>query len=356
MAAVVAVRNLAKTFRAKVRAPGLAGAARALFSPTFRSTRAVGGVSFTVEEGEALAFIGPNGAGKSTTIKMLTGILHPSGGEAVVLGRVPWLEREKLAFDIGSVFGQKSQLWFHLPPADSFNLLARIYEIPAAEFAARRDHLVGLFEIGPLLQTPVRKLSLGERMRCEIAAALVHGPRLIFLDEPTIGLDIVARQTIRDLIRRLNREEGVTVFLTSHDVGDVERLCKRVIVINHGQVIYDDSLNALKRSYHRTKYLDLLLGSPAERFACAGARVVKAKGYGVKLEVDTETTRLDEVLGRILAEHHVLDINIEDPPLEEVIAAIYAQGPGGGAAGTAGDAAGTGGDRPGPGQAAGESR
>jgi len=325
MATAVSVSDLRKTFRVKVKSAGMGGAARALFRPLYREVKAVAGVSFQVEEGEALAFIGPNGAGKSTTIKMLTGILHPTSGEASVLGRVPWRERENLAFDIGSVIGQKSQLWFHLPPADSFDLLARIYELPMAEFARRRDHLVELFEIGPHLRTPVRKLSLGERMRCEIAAALIHRPRLIFLDEPTIGLDIVARQTIRDLIRRLNREEGVTVFLTSHDVGDVERLCRRVIVINHGLVIYDDSLTALKRQYHRTKYLDLLLDAPAEGFTCAGARVVKSKGYGVKLEVDTETTRLDEMLGRILAGHRVLDINIEDPPLEEVIAAIYAR-------------------------------
>lgn len=318
--------GLFKTFQAKTRSPGLGGALGSLFRPRRREVKAVDGVSFTVQEGEALAFIGPNGAGKSTTIKILTGILHPTAGEARVLDRVPWRERERLAFDIGSVFGQKSQLWFHLPPVDSFELLARIYEIRAADFATRRDHLVELFEIGPYLKTPVRKLSLGERMRCEIAAALIHGPRLVFLDEPTIGLDIVARQTIRDLIRRLNREEGVTVFLTSHDVGDVERLCKRVIVINHGRVIYDDSLNALKRRYHRVKYLDLLLGAPAAEFAGgAGTKVVKAKGYGVKLEVDTAAARVDEVLARILAEHQVLDINIEDPPLEEVIAAIYAE-------------------------------
>lgn len=326
----VVVRGLTKAFRVKTRAAGLGGAARALFHPDYQETLAVAGVTFTVEEGEALAFIGPNGAGKSTTIKMLTGILHPTSGEASVLGRTPWRQREKLAFDIGSVFGQKSQLWLHLPPSDSFDLLAHIYEIPAAEFASRRDHLVELFEIGPFLRTPVRKLSLGQRMRCEIAAALIHGPRLIFLDEPTIGLDIVARQTIRDLIRRLNREEGVTVFLTSHDVGDVERLCRRVVVVNHGRIIYDDSLNALKRRYHRTKYLDLLLDSPAGEFACAGARVVKAKGYGVKLEIDTERVRVDQVLSRILAEHRVLDINIGDPPLEEVIAEIYARGVEGG--------------------------
>jgi len=197
---------------------------KSLVRPDYRETRAVAGVCFRVNEGEALAFIGPNGAGKSTTIKMLTGILHPTSGRATVLGRVPWLERERLAFDIGSVFGQKSQLWLHLPPADSLGLLARIYEIPRADYLSRLERLVELFEIGPLMTTPVRKLSLGERMRCEVAAALIHSPRLVFLDEPTIGLDVIARQTIRDLIRRMNREEGVTVFLTSHDVGDASAI------------------------------------------------------------------------------------------------------------------------------------
>lgn len=327
MAAAVTVSGLVKTFRTKRKASGLAASLRSLLQPDYGIVHAVSGISFTVEEGEALAFIGPNGAGKSTTIKMLTGILHPSGGQADVLGYVPWRQRERLAFEIGSVFGQKSQLWLHLPPDDSFELLARIYEIPRAEFVERRRRLVELFDIGPYLKTAVRKLSLGERMRCEIAAALMHGPRLVFLDEPTIGLDIVARQTIRDLIRRLNREEGVTVFLTSHDVGDVERLCRRVIVINHGTVIYDDTLNALKRRYHRTKYLDLLLGDiPAAEFVSPpGTRVVKSKGYGVKLEVDTEQARVDQVLAAILAEHHLLDINIEDPSLEQVITEIYAQ-------------------------------
>lgn len=327
MAAAVTVSGLVKTFRTKRKASGLAASLRSVLRPDYGIVHAVSGISFTVEEGEALAFIGPNGAGKSTTIKMLTGILHPSGGRADVLGHVPWRQRERLAFEIGSVFGQKSQLWLHLPPDDSFELLARIYEIPRAEFVERRRRLVELFDIGPYLKTAVRKLSLGERMRCEIAAALMHGPRLVFLDEPTIGLDIVARQTIRDLIRRLNREEGVTVFLTSHDVGDVERLCRRVIVINHGTVIYDDTLNALKRRYHRTKYLDLLLGDiPAAEFVSPhGTRVVKSKGYGVKLEVDTEQARVDQVLAAILAEHHLLDINIEDPSLEQVITEIYAQ-------------------------------
>ncbi|MEW6307499.1 MAG: ATP-binding cassette domain-containing protein [Bacillota bacterium] len=322
--AAISVAGLRKEFRARIKAAGLKGSLQALVNPVYREVLAVNDVSFAVEAGEAMAFIGPNGAGKSTTIKMLTGILHPTAGEAKVLGRVPWRERTALAFRVGSVFGQKSLLWFHLPPLDTFNLLMRIYELDPAAYKRRRDELIGLFSLEPLLTTPVRKLSLGERMRCELAAALLHQPQVLFLDEPTVGLDIVARQTIRDLIRRLNREEGLTVLLTSHDVGDVEQVCKRVMVINHGQVIYDDSLQALRREYVHTKVIDLKLSTQVEEFASPpGARVVKAKGYGVKLEVDTVSRAIDAVLADILAAYGVVDVNITDPPLEDIITRIY---------------------------------
>src|SRR6185436_15150061 len=212
----IEVTNMQKTFQTKRKAAGMRGSLRALFKPQYSSVEAVRRLTFQMETGELLGFIGPNGAGKSTTIKMLTGILHPSGGQASVLGLVPWRDRRRLAYRIAAVFGQRSQLWYHLPPADTFDLLARIYELDRARYRARADRLIDLFEIGPYLRTPVRRLSLGERMRCEIAAALLHGPQVVFLDEPTIGLDVIARQRIRELIREMNREEGTTVFLTSH--------------------------------------------------------------------------------------------------------------------------------------------
>jgi len=201
---VIEVQQLTKTFTTRQKQPGLRGSVRALFRPVERQTQAVKGISFGVDEGERLAFIGPNGAGKSTTIKMLVGILYPTSGQARVLGKVPWRERGRLAYQISAVFGQKSQLWYHLPPRDSFDLLARIYELDQAAYRERLSYLVELFEIGDYLQTPVRKLSLGERMRCEIAASLLHRPRILFLDEPTIGLDVVVKQRIRDLILELN--------------------------------------------------------------------------------------------------------------------------------------------------------
>lgn len=321
---VIAVRGLQKRFQVQRKPEGGWARLLATFRPQMVDVEAVKGIDLTVAKGEALAFIGPNGAGKSTTIKMLTGILHPSGGEAKVLGYTPWEERQQLAFRIGSVFGQKSQLWLHLPPVDTFNLLARIYELDWQAYLKRRSELVELFELAEIMQTPARKLSLGQRMRCEIAASLLHRPEIIFLDEPTIGLDPVAKASIRDLIRRSNKEEGVTVFLTSHDAGDIEQLCKRVVIINHGQVILDDTVNALRRNFMREREIDLKLSSPFDgALRLPGVRVVKAKGYGVKLALDTAITPIEAVVSAILQAYSVQDITISMPPMEQIIAAIY---------------------------------
>ena len=325
--AIIEVTDLGKTFRSKRKDPGLRGSLKALVQPEYRVSEAVRGISLTCEQGEMLAFIGPNGAGKSTTIKMLTGILHPSSGTAQVLGLTPWRDRERLAFNIASVFGQKSQLWIHLPPLDTFNLLARIYELDDRAYRERRDQLIELFEVGELVRTPARRLSLGERMRCEIVAALIHRPQVLFLDEPTIGLDVVSKSRIRDLIRALNRDEGVTVFLTSHDAGDIEQLCKRVIVINHGTLILNTSVSQLKRRYLQHKIVSLKLHQPVppDGLDLPGTTVLKTSTYGVKLQVDTAAIGIETVIGRLVAQYAVADITIEDPPLEDIIAAIYGQ-------------------------------
>ncbi len=321
--ASITVEALTKTFTSQVKAAGLRGSLRALVHPETQSVQAVKGISFAVDAGERVAFIGPNGAGKSTTIKMLTGILHPTSGDASVLGFVPWKQRQQLAYQIGAVFGQKSQLWYHLPPTDSFDLLAHIYGLPSAEYRERCAMLVELFEIGPHLQTPVRKLSLGERMRCEIAASLLHRPRVLFLDEPTIGLDVVVKQRIRDLILELNQQEGVTVFLTSHDAGDVEVLCKRAMVINHGEVIYDGGVTELKHTYLHTKIISLKLAVPWEGFDAPGVAVLKHTGYGVKLEVDTRVASIEQVTAGLLSRYSIVDINIDNPQMEAIIVQIY---------------------------------
>lgn len=321
---LITVKGLRKSFKVQRKPESTWARLLSTFRPEVVDVEAVRSIDLTVAKGESLAFIGPNGAGKSTTIKMLTGILQPTAGEATVLGYTPWVDRQKLAFRIGSVFGQKSQLWLHLPPVDTFNLLARIYELDWQAYLKRRSELVELFELAEIMAIPARKLSLGQRMRCEIAASLLHRPEVIFLDEPTIGLDPVAKATIRDLIRRANKEEGVTVFLTSHDAGDIEQLCRRVVIINHGQVILDDSVNSLRRDYIHEREIDLKLGVPyREDIELPGVRVLKAKGYGVKLAVDTGLSPIEEVVGRLLQAYPVEDITIANPPMEQIIAAIY---------------------------------
>ncbi len=347
---IIEVEALAKTFKTRERAAGLAGSLRSFVAPHYRLREAVKPISFSLEPGELLAFIGPNGAGKSTTIKMLTGILYPTSGMAHVLGLVPWQQRRKLSFHIASVFGQKSQLWYHLPPQDTFDLLARIYELDMAEYRKRRSFLEEVFDIEDYMRTPARKLSLGERMRCELAAALLHKPAVIFLDEPTIGLDVIAKQRIRDLLGQLHAEEGVTVFLTSHDAGDIEQVCRRAIVINHGEIILDAPVAKLKRDYLKVKTVDLLLEEPAEKLLktdsesgrqrlsvqsptsiheeiqdTEGVQVLKAKGYGLKLAIDISRTSLEPVIAAIMQRCHILDMTISDPPMEEIIATIYRQ-------------------------------
>jgi ABC-2 type transport system ATP-binding protein len=318
MAAIV-VDDLRKTFQARERRGGW----RDLVRPTYRPVPAVDGVSFGVEPGELVAFLGPNGAGKSTTIKMLTGILHPTSGEASVLGLVPWRDRRRLAYRIAAVFGQRSALWYHLPPSDTFDLLARIYELDAADYRRRVGRLVELFEIGPYLRTPVRRLSLGERMRCEIAAALLHRPEVVFLDEPTIGLDVIARQRIRELVREMNREEGTTVFLTSHDAGDVEQVCQRAIVVNHGRIVCDAPIGQLKREYLRRRVIELVFSEATPAVSVDGADVVRSDPHRATLEVDLDRTPIETVVAQVVGRYPVADITVTEPPMEEVIAAIY---------------------------------
>lgn len=322
--AIISVSNLQKTFQTKRKAAGMGGSLRSLIKPEYSTVEAVRDISFEMEPGELLGFIGPNGAGKSTTIKMLTGILYPSSGDAKVLGYTPWKERQKLAFKIGTVFGQRPQLWYHLPAIDTFILFGKIYELDDAQTKKRIAFLTEAFEIGDLLETPVRKLSLGQRMRCEVAASLLHQPRLLLLDEPSIGLDVVAKQHIRDAIRSMSREEGVGVLLTSHDAGDLEALCHRVIIINHGQIVYQDKVSNLKRKFLTRKLVEVRYAEEVSKdFSLEGMETLKTGRYGVKLTFDTRQTPADAVLARLSAAGTLVDITISDPPLEEVIARIY---------------------------------
>ena len=320
------VERLRKTFRVKRKPEGLAASLRSLVRPEWEEKTAVAGIDLKVEPGETLAFLGPNGAGKSTTIKMLTGILHPTDGRARVLGLNPWKERAALAFRIGAVFGQKSQLWYHLPPADTFELLGRMYELGRSDYLRRRDELVERFDLGPYMETPVRKLSLGERMRCEIAAAFLHRPELMFLDEPTIGLDVIVKRRIRELIAERNREEGTTVFLTSHDPSDIEQLCRRAVVIHHGTVIYDAPVERMKREVLTCKTIRLKLKDGAglpERLP-DGVRAEQTGACTYRLSVDTSAAAIEDVMAAFVGRCAIEDMTVEDPPMEDVIRAIYA--------------------------------
>jgi ABC-2 type transport system ATP-binding protein len=326
---VIEAEGLEKTFTTRVKPEGFGASLRSLVRPEVREVRAVKGVSFAVEAGEVLAFLGPNGAGKSTTIKMLTGILTPSGGRARVLGLDPARERLELSRYIGAVFGQRSQLWFHLPPADSFRLLGAIYEIDEADRKWRQAELVERFGLAPYMDVPVRKLSLGERIRCEIAASLLPAPQVLFLDEPTIGLDVIAKREIRLLLTEAAEVDGVTVFLTSHDIGDIEKICKRAIIIHHGEVVVDESMKDLRHRALAKKLIGVKYAEPV-RFEIDGLSPTKTKAAGgdgawtaASFEVDTRRHSLPDVIRALVQKGEVLDLTVEDEALENIIAGIY---------------------------------
>lgn len=318
----IVVQNLSKSFHLVQKPQGVAARVRSLWKPSYRTVQAVRDVGFEVEEGEALAFLGPNGAGKSTTIKMLTGLLTPTGGTASVLGFDPQRDRKKLSFQIGSVFGQKSQLWYHLPALDSLRLLGAVYEVEPREHARRIGELTERFALADLLDVPVRKLSLGQRIRCELAASLLHRPRLLFLDEPTIGLDVVVKQEIRALLEEWNRDHKVTLFLTSHDLGDVEKLCRRALLIHHGTVILDQSVRELKRLAGMKKTVRVKYSQPVDLSGLDPAPA-KAGADSARFEVDTRTHRIQDVIAGLAARGEVADITIEDEPLEDLVADLY---------------------------------
>ena len=314
--------ELSKTFRVRRKEKGMKGSLRALLHPETEEIKAVDRISFNVKEGEVLAFIGPNGAGKSTTIKMLTGILYPDAGTARVLDIDPSKKRKQLAYEIGTVFGQKEQLWVHLTPYDNFQFFGAIYDLSARETEARIRELGEIFELGALINTPVRSLSLGQRIRCEIVASLIHKPKILFLDEPTIGLDPVVKESIRSLIKQMNKELGTTIFLTSHDVGDIEKLCKRIIIVNSGRIVLDESMEHLKYHYLNKKIVEAKLQEEALLQAGEGITVLKQKGRHVKFEVDTEKMPISDAL-HLIGGENVEDINISNIPLENIITEIY---------------------------------
>ncbi len=325
MEKIIEVKNLNKEFVSKIKLNGFQNSLKALFKPDYQTMKAVDNVSFQVAKGEKIAFIGPNGAGKSTTIKMLTGILYPSSGEIRVDNLVPWQDRKKLAFKIGTVFGQKPQLWYHLPAMDTFYLFGKIYELDQAKFQKRLDFLLDKFQVREFVNQPVRKLSLGQRMRCEMIASLIHQPKILFLDEPTIGLDVVAKQQLREVLNLMNKEEETTIFITSHDAGDLEKIADRVIVIDRGKIIFDGTVKSFKEKYAWYKFIDLQLAESHSnaKLNLKGIKILAQEKLNLKLEVDIKKISVKEVIDKLLNTYQVEDITIAEMPMEEIIANIY---------------------------------
>ncbi|MCA9968974.1 MAG: ATP-binding cassette domain-containing protein [Anaerolineales bacterium] len=320
---MIRVASLVKEFQVVEQAAGVWGMARSLVAPRRRLVRAVDDVSFEIAAGELVGYLGPNGAGKSTTIKMLTGLLVPTAGELVVNGRIPWRERQRYVADIGVVFGQRTTLWWDLPVIESLELLQHIYRVPAARFRQNLATFTALLDLGPFLQTPVRALSLGQRMRADICAALLHDPAILFLDEPTIGLDVVAKERIRQFIRHVNAERGTTVILTTHDLQDVERLCARVMIIDSGRLLFDGALAELRRRFDGHRELVVDLDEAVADTAVAGAEVVAQEGLRVTYRFRREEISASALIGRVSARCRIRDLAVREPDIEATIRRIY---------------------------------
>jgi len=323
----IVVEELRKTYRVAERTPGLWGSLKGFVKREARQIHALDGVSFSIAAGELVGYIGPNGAGKSTTVKILTGILVPDSGHVTAIGKVPWLDRINYVRRIGVVFGQRTQLWWDLPVEESFDLLRDIYSVPHHRYLENRTLLVDMLDLGSLLRTTVRQLSLGQRMRCDIAAALLHDPVLLFLDEPTIGLDAVSKLAVREFIANLNRQRGVTVILTTHDMDDIEALCRRVMVIGDGHILSDGTLDDLRAGVTRERWLtvDVADHAPVTPVTDPEAKVIRQEGRRTCLAFDPQEIAAAELIARIAGKYAVHDLFVENPPIEAIVARIYAQ-------------------------------
>jgi ABC-2 type transport system ATP-binding protein len=319
----ILVENLSKTYRVSERQPGAWGAAKGLFARRYRIVEALKHITFSLERGELLGFIGPNGAGKSTTIKILSGILEPLSGRCEIDGLTPWRDRIRHVARIGVVFGQRTQLWWDLPVIDGFNLLRDIYAVPEAEYRRTCDEMVGLMRLERLLDQPVRQLSLGQRMRCEIAAAMLHRPSILFLDEPTIGLDAPSKLAVREFVKSLNRDQGVTVILTTHDMHDIEALAERVIVIGNGIILADKPFEQLRSEVFTERRLFADFAGDAPQIDIPGAVVRNRDGNSIELAFDPAVISVPQLIDHITANNELADIRVEEPQIEEVIARFY---------------------------------
>jgi len=320
---MITVNQLEKQFQVSKHRSGLAGALRNLVAREYNTVRAVDGISFSVPAGQLVGYLGPNGAGKSTTIKMLTGLLVPSGGDLQVNGFVPWRERERYVANIGAVFGQRTTLWWDLPVIESLELLQYIYRIPADRFRQNLQEFRDLLELDPFLASPVRSLSLGQRMRADLCAAMLHDPTLLFLDEPTIGLDVVAKERIRQFIAYINRARGTTILLTTHDLSDVEKLCSRVMIIDHGRLLYDGNLESLQTRFGGKRELVVDLAEAYDDVSVVGAEVTERDNLRVTYQFARKELTASELIGRLSAQFRIRDLSVREPEIEVTIRRIY---------------------------------
>jgi ABC-2 type transport system ATP-binding protein len=319
----IELNGISKTFKISERPEGRFGVFRGAFVRKTKIINALDEISFNIDEGELVGYIGPNGAGKSTTVKVMSGILTPEGGSCRIMNRIPWKDRVAHVSHIGVVFGQRSQLWWDVPVSDSFDLLKDIYNIPSSNYSKRFTNLVEALNISSLLKTPVRQLSLGQRMRCEIAAALLHSPRILFLDEPTIGLDAVSKLALRDFLKNENRKNGVTMILTTHDMDDIETLCSRVMVIGHGKLLFDGNLDLLKKRYAPLRRVRATLSENISNFPLEDADSIKIEGNIWTVLFDPAKTSAHTMVERLAKRLPLKDIVIEEQDIDEIIASMY---------------------------------
>ena len=320
---IITVEHLSKNFKVHKRRKGFWGSLGSAISREHDIIKAVENVNFTLERGELVGYIGANGAGKSTTIKMLTGILVPTSGHIDVMNLTPYLHRKENARRIGVVFGQRTQLWWDLPVIDSFELLKHIYEIPENRYKQNLEFFSELLQLRSFLSTPVRKLSLGQRMRCDLTAALLHNPEILYLDEPTIGLDVVAKEQVRQFLKQINAERQVTVILTTHDLNDVEQVCQRLIIIDSGKIIYDGGIDVLKKQYGKTRMLIVDLAQPYSDIQLEGVKLTRREENRVWLAFDRDKLPASQVIAQLAARYEIQDLTISEPEIEEIVRRIY---------------------------------
>jgi len=323
MVSLISVNHLQKHFRIAQHHRGALGALRNLVSTKYRIIKAVDGITFQIQRGELVGYLGPNGAGKSTTLKMLTGLLVPTSGEILANGLIPWRERQKYVAKIGAVFGQRTTLWWDLPVIESLDMLQYIYRVPPQIFQRNLNEFRELLELDSFLTTPVRSLSLGQRMRADLCAALLHDPLLLFLDEPTIGLDVVAKERIRQFIRHINQEHGTTILLTTHDLSDVEKLCERIMIIDKGRLLFDGNLETIRDRFGGQRQLVVHFGEEYPEIRVSDARVVERDGLRVTFQFERGTITASELIGRISSQYRILDLEVREPDIEDTVRHIY---------------------------------